>query len=296
MRISSVQPYNNLLQGISQQQELRTKANANIAAGTRFQTPAQAGLDYKLSLDLRQMRTVESNALTAVGVAESQLGVTQTILMDMEKVLARAQVLAVQQASATTSSNERKIAGVEVQHLLDQLKIDANTKYAGAYIFSGTATDVAPWSIDATGTPKYSGSTTARTVRITETQSVVSSELTDPKSDLAFQNSFQAVIKLLNGLNNNTVANVQTALADLNAARNQIVSVDARAGAKFAALQSIKISHQDMKINLDKRINTHEAVDIPKLVMDIQMSDIALQASYKQISTMSSLSLVNFLR
>jgi len=289
-----VQPYNNLLQGISQQQELRTKANANIAAGTRFQTPAQAGLDYKLSLDLRQMRTVESNALTAVGVAESQLGVTQTILMDMEKVLARAQVLAVQQASATSGPNERKAASVEVQHLLDQLKSDANTKYAGEHLFSGTATDIAPWSVDAAaGTATYNGSSTARTVRITETQSVVSSEL---GNDQAFSNSFQAVIKLLKGLQSNTVADVQAALGDLNAARDQVVSVDARAGAKFAALQSIKTSHQDMKTNLDKRINTHEAVDVPKLVTQIQLSDIALQASYKQISTMSSLSLVNFLR
>ncbi|MDQ6964595.1 MAG: hypothetical protein Q9M13_06705 [Mariprofundales bacterium] len=294
MRISSIQPYNNLLQGITQQQDIRTKANANIAAGTRFQTPAQAGLDYKHSLDLRQMRTVETNALTAVGVAERQLRVSQTVLMDMEKVLARAQVLAVQQSSATYGPADRKATAVEVRHLLDQLKSDANQQYAGEYLFAGTATDTAPWSVDlAAGSATYNGSKTARTVRITETQSVVSSEVGD---DPAFSSSFKAMIKLINGLESNTVGDVQAALGDLNAARNQVVAVDSRAGAKFAALQSIKNSHQEMKTNLDKRINTHEAVDVPKLVSDIQLSDIALQASYKQISTMSSLSLVNFLR
>ncbi len=294
MRISSVQPYDNLLLGIRQQQTVRTKANADIAAGTRFQTPAQAALDYKLSLDLRQMRTVETNAVTAVDAAQSSLAVTQSTLMDIEKALARAQVLAVQQSSSTVGAAERTAASAEVQHLLDQVTNDANKKYAGVYIFSGTATDTAPWSVDvATSTATYNGSTTARTVNITETQSVVSSEL---GNDPGFVNSFNALMKLLKGLQNNTVADIQTALGDLNTARGQIVDLDARAGAKYAALNSLKTSHQDMKTILDKRINTHEAVDIPKLVSDIQLSDVALQASYKQVAAMQSLSLVNFLR
>jgi len=294
MRISSVQPYNNLLQGINQQTELRTKANANIAAGTRFQTPAQAGLDYKLSLDLRQMRTVETNAATAIGVAQARLGVTQNTLMDIEKVMSRAQVLAVQMASANIGSTERSATSAEVKHLLDQVKQDANKNYNGQYMFSGTATDVKPWTVDlAAGTAVYGGSTTARTVRITETQSVVSNEL---GNDPAFSNSFNALIKLYNGLQTNDVAKIQTSLGDLNTARDQVVKLDASAGAKFSALQTIKSSHLDMKISLDQRINTHEAVDVPKLVTQIQLSDIALQATYKQISSMQSLSLVNFLR
>ncbi|MDX8409952.1 MAG: hypothetical protein R8J84_07960 [Mariprofundales bacterium] len=294
MRISSVQPYNNLLQGINQQAELRTKANANIAAGTRFQTPAQAGLDYKLSLDLRQMRTVATNAVTAVGVAESRLGVTQNALMDIEKVMTRAQVLAVQLSSATVGATERAASSAEVKHLLDQVTHDANQNYQGQYIFSGTATDVQPWTVDlAAGTAVYGGSTTARTVQITETQSVISNEL---GNDQAFSNSFNALMKLYNGLQQNDVAQVQSSLGDLNVARDQVVTLDTRAGAKYSALQSIKASHQDMKISLDQRINTHEAVDVPRLVSEIQLSDVALQASYNQISTMRSLSLVNFLR
>ncbi|MDQ6951467.1 MAG: hypothetical protein Q9M26_07360 [Mariprofundales bacterium] len=294
MRISSVQPYNNLLQGINQQQELRTKANANIAAGTRFQTPAQAGLDYKLSLDLRQMRTVETNAGAAIGVAESRLSVTQNTLMDIEKVMARAQVLAVQLSTATVGSAGRAASSAEVGHLLDQVTQDANKNYNGQYIFSGTATDVKPWTVDsAAGTAAYHGSATARTVQITETQSVVSNEL---GNDRAFSNSFNALMELYHGLQSNDVAKIQSSLGHLNTARDQVVRLDTHAGAKFAALQTIKASHQDMKTSLDQRINTHEAVDVPKLVTEIQLSDVALQATYKQISTMRSLSLVNFLR
>ncbi len=274
--------------------DMRTKANANIAAGTRFQTPAQAGLDYKLSLNLRQMRTVETNALNAVNVAETRLGLTQTRLSDIEKAMARAQVIAVQHASATVGSAERASASVEVQHLLDQVLNDANAQFDGQYLFSGTATDTKPWSVDlAAGTATYQGGTTARTVKITETQSIVSNEL---GNDPGFQNSFNALIRLYNGLKNNTVTEIQGALGDINTARGQIVELNARAGAKFSALQSIKASHQEMKINLDQRINTHEAVDMPKLIADIQLADVALQASYKQVASMSSLSLVNFLR
>jgi len=294
MRISSLQPYNNLLQGITKQMDARSKANVNLSSGTRFQTPAQAGLDYKLSLDLRQMRTVESNALIAIKTAETRLSITQSRLMDIEKAMARAQVIATQQASATVNAAERTAASVEVQHLIDQVTNDANTTFNGQYIFSGTATDTAPWSVDlAASTATYQGSTTARTVQITETQSVISNEL---GNDPGFQNSFNALIRLYNGLKNNQVSEIQASLSDVNTARGQIVDLDARAGAKFAALQTIKTSHREMKYNLDQRINTHEAVDVPKLVTEMQLSDIALQASYRQVAAMSSLSLVNFLR
>ncbi|RMH51138.1 MAG: hypothetical protein D6682_05140 [Zetaproteobacteria bacterium] len=293
VRISSVQPYNNLLQGINRQTEARTKANANIAAGTRFQTPAQAGLDYKISLDLRQMRKVETNAITAAGVAESRLSATQVALMDMERLLSRAQVLAVQHASANVAGTHAA-AAVEVKHLLDQAVQDANQQFEGQYLFSGTATDTQPWTVNlSTGTSTYNGSTNARTVQITETQTVVSNEL---GNDPAFQDTFNALIKLYNGLNNSDQAQIQSALGDLNTARDEVVKLDTSAGAKLAALRKIKTAHEEMKAALDKRINTHEAVDIPKLVSDIQLTDVALQASYKQVAAMSSLSLVNFLR
>lgn len=83
---------------------------------------------------------------------------------------------------------------------------------------------------------------------------------------------------------------------DLTTARNEIVDINSAAGAKMEALRSIRTAHEDMKTALEIRLNRHEAVDVPKMVTQIQLSDIALQAVYQQISSLRRLSLVNFLR
>ena len=99
MRITSSQLYDNLLTGVKQQLEIQDRGNARIASGTRFQTPSEAGLDYKKSLDIRHAQIGIQGGLDAISVADSLLGISQTLLTGMSNVLMRAQTLAVQQAS-----------------------------------------------------------------------------------------------------------------------------------------------------------------------------------------------------
>jgi len=46
MRVTTAQMYNTLLSGVKQQQTIQDQGNAQIASGTKFQTPAQAGTAY----------------------------------------------------------------------------------------------------------------------------------------------------------------------------------------------------------------------------------------------------------
>jgi len=293
MRVSSSMLYNNLLKGVANQQAIQDKGNAKIASGTRFQTPAQSGLDYKVSLDLRHSQVGVQSSIDASSLVESRLNISQSLLNDMSNVMKRASVLAVQQGSAQLGPAERQAALQEMNHLANQFLSDSNQQFQGQGLFSGTAVDKPAFTDNGAGVVSYTGSTQDRTVSVSATQQIVSNI---NGSHVAFANAFTALQSFKTALNNNDQAAIQTALGSLNTAGNGMVDLTADAGARLKAVQISKVAFQDMKLNLDIRLNTHEGVDIPTVVAEMQQSTIALKAAYSQIAQIKSLSLVNFLR
>ena len=293
MRVSSTQIFNNLLSGINQQQRIQDQGNAQIASGTRFQTPAQAGLDYKVSLDLRHAQSGVKGSLEAIKVAENRLNISQTMLSDMNNVMTRAQAIAVQQASGGLTASQRASAAVEVDHLVTRFLNDTNQRWQGQSLFAGTAVDQPAFVQDANGVVSYNGNNQDRIVAITASEQVVSNVRGDSQE---FSNAFSALKGLKDALVANDVPGIQNAIGQLNTAGDGVVNLTTDVGGRISAMGFYKTSYEDIKLQLDKQLNTHEAVDVPAVVAQMQQSSIALQAAYSQISQLKSLSLVNFLR
>ena len=141
MRISNIQQYDNLLQGINRQLEISASRGEQIAADKRFSRPSQAGFEYKTSLDFRHAQSAVTGSLNTIAVADSRLAASETLLNDMRNILVRAQTLAVQANSAQLSTQERNSISIETAHLLDQLFADMNGDWQTQTLFSGTAVD-----------------------------------------------------------------------------------------------------------------------------------------------------------
>jgi len=393
MRISTSQIYNNLLTGIQNQMEIQNRANTQVSSGTRFQTPAEAGLDYKLSLDIRHAQTSTQGSIDAITSAESRLGVSQMALADMESVMLRSESLAVQQTNAGLTAQDRAAAAIEVGHLIDRFMENANKTWNGQSLFSGTAVDKPAFinntfsagttaytpgantsitaitqtlnpnavndtyaiTLDATGTNissitgtagtnllaapvplatganavsmnngvelsisyngipdtvnqaagslavsgaiqqgtiTYNGSNDDRIITVTSTQQVASNIRGD---NPGFLNAINALQNFQTALQANDTAAIQTSLGELTTAGDGVVNLTSEVGARLNYLQSYRTSFEDMKIHLDRQLNTHEAVDLAAVVTELEQSNITLQASYSQIAKLGSLSLVNYL-
>jgi len=293
MRVTSSQLYDNLLSGVNKQLKVQADANAGIASGKRFQKPAQAGIDYKISLDLRHTQTQLKGSFEALTVVDSRLGATQSILTDMINVLGRAQTLAVQQSSAHMTTAEHQAAANEVKHLLDQVVNSANQTWEGDALFSGTAIDKPAFVQDAQGFYQYQGSNQDRIVAISNTQQVTSNVRGD---DPAFTQMFLALKTFQNALENDEGWAIGGAIGDISEANNSLIDLTSRVGGQINALSSYRQSYEDMSFAIETRLNEHETADIPALVVAMQQANVALQASYSQIANMKNLSLVNFLR
>jgi len=293
MRITTTQVYDNLLAGVNKQMKIQAKGMEQVSSGTRFQRPADAGLDYKISLDLRHAQSGVTGSLGAIKTAESRLGASQTMLNDMQHIMVRAQSLAVQQGSGGLTAAERNSAALEVGHLLAQFANDANQKWQGESLFSGTAVDKPAFTQDVAGNYTYTGSNQDRIIAVSDTLQLTSNIRGDAP---AFAAAFSALKGFETALKANDVAGITSSLGSLNSAGNAMVDLTSEVGGRLSALSVTRTSFEDMKFTLEKQMNAHEAVDIPAVVAKLQQSNAALQASYSQISQVKSLSLLNFLR
>jgi flagellin-like hook-associated protein FlgL len=293
MRISTNIIYNNLLSGIRNQQTIQNDGNAKISSGTRFQTPAQSGLDYKISLDIRHAQVAVQSSIDASSTVDSRLSISQTMLNDMNNLLTKAQVLAVQQASGQLGATERQAALQEMNHLADQFLSDANKTWQGQSLFAGTAVDKNAFTDDGTGNITYTGSKQDRIVSISDNQQILSNVRGD---NIAFSKAFSAMQSFKSALKNNDQTAIHNSIGALNSAGNSIIDLTTEVGSRLAALRISRSSFEDLKVNLDKRLAAHEGVDIPSVMAELQQSSIALKAAYSQIAQMKSLSLTNFLR
>jgi len=293
MRISTNMIYNNLLSGIRNQQTIQNDGNAKISSGTRFQTPSQSGLNYKISLDIRHAQVSVQSSIDATDTVDARLSISQTLLNDMSNLLTKVQTLAVQQASGQLGSTDRQAALQEMSHLADQFLSDANKTWQGQSLFAGTAVDRNAFTDDGTGNISYTGSNQNRIVSISDNQQILSNVRGD---DPAFSAAFSAMQSFKIALKNNDQNAIQSSIGALNSAGNSIIDLTSEVGSRLTSLRISRSSFEDMKVSLDKRLASHEGVDIPAVVAELQQSSIALQAAYNQIAQLKSLSLSNFLR
>jgi len=294
MRVTQNQLYDTLLTGIHNQLDIQARGNAQVSSGKRFQRPAQAALDYKVSLDIRHAQTGVQSGLKAINTASTRLNNSMSTLNGMQQLLVRAQTLAVQQSSGQLSAAERQTAAVEVTHLRDQLLGFANQKLDGQSLFGGTAVNQDAFTLNTgTGVVSYNGNAQDRTVAISSSQTVVSNVRGD---STAFTQAFSAIQALETALNANNVPGIQSALGQLNTAGNSMTDLTAEVGGRVHTLDLQQQSFQDMQFNLEKRLNDHEGVDIPAVVGQLQQASVAMQAAFSQVGSLRNLSLVNFLR
>ncbi len=83
------------------------------------------------------------------------LNTADTALGQMSDVLNRVRELLVQGANDTAGPAERAAMADEIDQLTESVKQEANVQYGGRYVFSGTATDTAPYALG--GADTYAG-------------------------------------------------------------------------------------------------------------------------------------------
>ncbi len=139
----------------------------------------------------------------------------------------------------------------------------------------------------------YTGDTRNRKVAVTSTQTVISNVRGDRP---AFTQAFASIKALETALATNNVPGIKTALGQLNAAGNAMTELTAEVGGRLASVALREQVFQSLQTQTEQRLGQLENTDIAAVVTRLSRSQVALQATFSEISRIGNLSLVRFLK
>lgn len=177
MRISTLQAFNNGVQGLQRNYANAIRTQEQISTGNRILTPADDPVASVRLLQLEQQQNVLGQYKENLTAADNSLVQEESVLNSINTVLLRVQELAVRSGSGTLSAEDRKSNAAELRERENELLGLMNTKNArGEYLFSGFQGKAEPFVRNADGTYSYQGDEGQRKLEIASSLSVAISD------------------------------------------------------------------------------------------------------------------------
>ena len=230
-----------------------------------------------------------------IGVAVSDLEVTENAYAQLGSVLQRAVELATQGANGTIGAADRANIAIEVSQLIADAIAIGNTSHAGRFLFAGHQTGTAPFVPDVAAAPtvvSYAGD--SGLVRREIAQGVmVESNIT---GDRGFPAVFAALIQLRDDLLANDQAAINADEGAISAALDGMLDLRSEVGAKMRRIELADERLLDEETMVRGLISQIRDADLVESIVQLQQRETAYQAALGAAGRALSLSLMEFLR
>ena len=205
----------------------------------------------------------------------------------------RARDLALQGANeGVAGATAREALAVEVDQIRAALVNTGNTDYLGRPVFGGVT--AGPQAYDATGTYVGTPGAVNRTIADGTTLRV------DVDGDTAFGPAGSSVFDHLSALSTALRAGdsvgIRAGISTLEADRDRITTTQADVGSRQNRIETAMQSASDAQLRLRTSLSSVENADLPRTIVDLQMQQVAYQASLGATARVMQPSLLDFLR
>lgn len=172
MRISTLQAFNNGVNGIQRNYSNATRTQEQISTGNRILTPADDPVASVRLLQLEQQQSVLGQYNSNLTAAKNSLTQEEVTLNSVNTVLHRVRELALQAGNGALDPQDRKSIAAELGEREDELLSLMNTRNArGEYLFSGFQGKTQPFTIE-NGNYVYNGDEGQRKLQIASSLSI----------------------------------------------------------------------------------------------------------------------------
>lgn len=149
MRISTLQAFNNGVNGIQRNYSNATRTQEQISTGNRILTPADDPVASVRLLQLEQQQNVLGQYNSNLTAAKNSLTQEEVTLNSVNTVLQRVRELAVQAGNGSLAPQDRKAIAAELGERENELLSLMNTRNArGEYLFSGFQGKTPPFILE----------------------------------------------------------------------------------------------------------------------------------------------------
>lgn len=151
MRVTNSMMSNRMLTNINRNLTLLNKYNTQGSTGKKIQVPSDDPIIASRSLKFRTMLSETEQYAKNTADATSWIDATETVFVNMNKILEDMKSLMTQGSNDTYTLEDRKKVLTEYMSLIEQLEQEINSDYMGRSLFSGFKTDQKPIIKDANG-------------------------------------------------------------------------------------------------------------------------------------------------
>ncbi|AEE15300.1 flagellar hook-associated protein 3 [Thermodesulfobium narugense DSM 14796] len=266
------------------------KDSYELSSGNAIQLPQDNPVSNNYIMSFKEKINGINNYQNNITAGQSILNSTDSALTSISTILNNANTIALQGANVT---NQDSLASLEksVEALKQSLLSVANTSVGNTYIFAGSKSSSAPFSLDSNGNVVYLGDSASinysvepgatTTVNIDGTQLLPIFKALD-NLQLALKSGNQVTIS-------NTVSDIQNAIKTVNDLQSIV-------GSRQNMMQYLSNYYSNALTNYNSILANYQDVDFPTVVTDYATRQTAYQAALKVGAQILPQSLVNYLQ
>lgn len=295
MRIASSQFQTVITNSIQMNQEGVTYLTQQLASGQRIQLPSDDPVGHVRVSRLNREQAIVGQYIDNIASVKVRLLKNENYLTSMVGDLGRARDLLVWAADGSNAPADLNAMSASLVAMRDSIFYTANLKdQEGRYMFSGTATDVAPLTIDGAGQYQYSGNTASQTVVVGNGINQVAN--VDVSGLETVLNQLNATIAALAapGANPNNPATrliLTTGLNGIDTGMNALAGKIAIFGGAQNILTTLESNHANVALSNKMALTDIQSADMAAGITDLNGYQLALQATYKAYAKIGNLSL-----
>jgi flagellar hook-associated protein 3 FlgL len=269
------------------------KLQEQMTSGKVLNRPSDSPTGTVTSLSLRSQISAQEQYAANARDGEAWLNTQDTALQSVNSTLQRVRELTVQgSSSGGLDVNARQAIAAEITALRDNLTGLANTTYLDRPIFGGTT--AGGRAFDPT-TYDYVGDSGAVTRRVDDrTRVSVGSD-----GSTVFGSGSSSVFALLDRLASDVVTNPSALSSDLSALDGRmgtVMNALTDVGARTNQLEQARTAATDKALDLRSTLSGVEDVDLPSVIIDLQLQESTYQAALSATAKAIQPTLMDFLR
>jgi len=287
----SQQTFNNLQGGLNRLQKLQEQLSSGRLINRPSDSPVGANDALRFRNEIKRQEQYTRNINDGLG----WLGTFDQALSGVTNSTLRVRGLLLQGINASADPVARQAIAAEVSNIRESLISQANGEWLGRPIFVGTVS--APTQAY-NNAGVYQGSGAPETIlRSVGPGAPVRVNLTGPEVFGTPPNDlFDLLSQIETNLSTNNVTALSANLTALDTFRTQVQDAQSDVGARYNRLEAMKSRAEDSVLTLKTGLSDVEDVDLPKTISELQLQEVAYQASLNAASRVLQPSLVDFLR
>lgn len=264
-----------------------------LETGKRVNQPSDDPAAAAAYIQNRAQASAVTQYLQTASNLSGTFQVASSALSAAVNVLTSAVSLGVEGGNGNLTPAQQQALTQSVDQMQQQLLNVANTTFQGNYIFSGSKTNTASFVFDSTQPSGvlYQGNTETMKVAIAPNSQIT----TNVPGSQIFNDAFQSLNDLKNGLNSGNTSQIESAVTSLRSAIDTINQQRVTYTSGMTRLQAAQTLLQNQNLQLQSQENDLIGTDMAVAITNANTAMVARNAILGVGSRLTQVSLLNYL-